>query len=136
MLVALASILWLQAVPAWSDEVRDAVDAGNRAFIAAVLRGDSKAAAGLYTDDAKVIAPGSDIASGRPAIAAHWQKAIDAGIKDVTLTTATVESAGDLAYEDGVVRIVTSTGAVAVARYVVVWKRTPSGWKLHRDIWN
>jgi uncharacterized protein (TIGR02246 family) len=133
--VTLVALLSLQAM-ARADEVRDAVDKGNRAFIKAVLAKDAKAAAAQYTEDAKVIAPGSEVASGRAAIAAHWQKAIDAGIKDVTLTTATVESAGDLAYEDGVVRIVTSTGGVAVARYVVVWKRTPSGWKLHRDIWN
>jgi uncharacterized protein (TIGR02246 family) len=133
--VTLAALLSLQAT-ARADEVRDAVDKGNRAFIKAVLAKDAKRAAAQYTEDAKVIAPGSEVASGRAAIAAHWQRAIDAGIKDVTLTTATVGSAGDLAYEDGVVRIVTSTGEVAVARYVVVWKRTPDGWKLHRDIWN
>jgi ketosteroid isomerase-like protein len=135
-LVTVAAVLSFQVTPAWSDEVRDAVDSGNRAFIAAVLKGDSKAASGLYTDDAKVIAPGVEIASGRPAIAAHWQKAIDAGVKDVVLTTSAVGSAGDLAYEDGVVKIVASNGEVTTARYVVVWKRTADGWKLHRDIWN
>jgi uncharacterized protein (TIGR02246 family) len=119
-----------------ADEVRDAVEAGNRAFIAAFLRGDAQAVADLYTERAQVIAPGAPVARGRSAIAAAWQKTIDAGVKDLTLTTAEVESAGDLACETGVVRLVSRTGGVTEGRYVVVWKRTNGQWKLHRDIWN
>jgi ketosteroid isomerase-like protein len=25
---------------------------------------------------------------------------------------------------------------VGEGRYIVIWKRTDAGWKLHRDIWN
>jgi uncharacterized protein (TIGR02246 family) len=100
------------------------------------MRGDSKAVADLYTEDAKVIAPGSDIASGREAIAAFWQKGIDSGAKEVKLATDRVESAGDMAYEDGVVTVVGADGKPSPARYVVVWKRDGGSWKLHRDIWN
>ncbi len=124
------------ARPARADEVRQAVDAGNRAFIAAFLRGDARAVADLYTEDAQVIAPGAPVARGRSAIAAAWQKAMDSGIKDVRLDTADVESAGDLAYETGTVRLVGKDGAVSAERYVVVWKRAGGQWKLHRDIWN
>ena len=124
------------ATPARSDEVRDAVEAGNRAFITAFLRGDAKAVAGLYTADAQVIAPGSPVAKGRPAIAAFWQKSIDSGIKDVSLETAEVESAGNLAYETGTVGLVAKDGTVSNARYLVIWKRTDGKWLLHRDTWN
>jgi len=124
------------ATTARCDEVRQAVDAGNRAFIAAFLRGDARAIADLYTEDAQVIAPGAPVARGRAAIAASWKKAIDGGIKDVRLDTADVESVGDLAYETGTVRLVGKDGAVTAQRYIVVWKRTQGQWKLHRDIWN
>jgi uncharacterized protein (TIGR02246 family) len=133
-LLALACIV--AATPARSDEVRDAVEAGNRAFITAFLRGDAKAVAGLYTADAQVIAPGSPVARGRPAIAAFWQKSIDSGIKDVTLETAEVESAGNLAYETGIVGLIAKDGTVSNARYLVIWKRTDGKWLLHRDTWN
>jgi ketosteroid isomerase-like protein len=83
-----------------------------------------------------VIAPGAPVAQGRAAIAAAWQKPIDAGVKDLTLTTADVESAADLAVETGTVRLVPREGAATESRYVVVWKRADGQWRLHRDIWN
>ncbi|MEO8755396.1 MAG: SgcJ/EcaC family oxidoreductase [Casimicrobiaceae bacterium] len=122
--------------PAYADAVRDGVEAGNRAFIAAFLRGDAQAVANLYTENAQVIAPGAPVARGRTAIAAAWQKAINTGVKDIVLSTADVESAGDLACETGVVRLVARDGGVTEGRYVVVWKRAHGQWKLHRDIWN
>ncbi len=124
------------AASAQSEDVRDAVEAGNRAFIAAFLRGDATAVANLYTEDAQVIAPGSPVANGRRAIAAFWQISINSGIKDLTLATAEVESASDLAYETGTVRLVANDGTVTEARYVVVWRRVDGQWMLHRDIWN
>jgi uncharacterized protein (TIGR02246 family) len=134
VIVAFACLI--PATSARSDEVRDAVEAGNRAFITAFLRGDAKAVAGLYTSDAQVIAPGSPVARGRPAIAAFWQKSIDSGVKDVSLETAEVESAGNLAYETGIVGLIAKDGTVSKARYLVIWKRTDGKWLLHRDTWN
>jgi ketosteroid isomerase-like protein len=99
--------------------VREAVDAGNRAFIAALLRGDARAVADLYTENAQVIAPSAPVARGRSAVAAAWQKSIDAGVKDLSLDTADVESAGDLACETGIVRLVAKDGGVTEGRYVV-----------------
>lgn len=133
--VGLACVL-LIAADARSEDARAAVDAGNRALIAALLRGDAQAVAGFYTEDAQVIAPGAAIASGRAAVAEFWQASIASGIQDMSLDTTGVESDGDLAYETGTVRIVSSDGSEAGARYVVVWKRTGDQWLLHRDIWN
>ena len=126
----------LYGTSARSDDVRAAVEAGNRTFIAAFLRGDAQAVAELYTEDAEVIAPGAPVARGRSAIAAAWQKAIDSGVKDLTLDTASVESSSDLACETGIVRLVAKDGGITEGRYVVVWKRTHGKWKLYRDIWN
>lgn len=124
------------AFPARADAVRDAVEAGNRAFETAFGKGDSTAIAALYTEDAQVIAPGSPVVKGRPAIAAFWLGSIESGIQGVKLETADVESAGDLAYETGNVRLVAKDGTTSGARYLVVWKRVGEMWLLHRDIWN
>ena len=64
------------AAPARSEDVRPAVEAANRALIAAVLGGDAVAVANFYTEDGQIIAPGAPVTSGRPAIAAFWQKAV------------------------------------------------------------
>ena len=136
IVLGLIAVLALDSRVTRADAVRDAVENGNRAFIAAFLRGDAKAVSELYTEDAQVIAPGAPVARGRAAIAAAWQKAIDGGVKDITLKTLDVEAAGDLACETGIVGLVGRDGTASTARYVVVWKHTSGQWKLHRDIWN
>jgi uncharacterized protein (TIGR02246 family) len=126
----------LAASAARGEDVRAALEAGNAAFVAAFLRGDAAAVADLYTEDAKVIPPGGDVASGRPAIEVFWKGQIASGIKDVKLTTLEAEADGDLAIETGVVRLVGADAKVSEGRYVVAWKRVGGAWKLHRDIWN
>lgn len=133
---ALACVWLVDAAHAGAEDVRGAIEGGNRAFVAAFLNGDSAAIARLYTSDAQVIPPGSPVATGRPALAAFWQSSIDSGIKDIALETTEVESAGDWAYETGTVRLTAKDGAATEARYVVVWKRVGGQWMLHRDIWN
>jgi uncharacterized protein (TIGR02246 family) len=135
-LLWLVTLACLAAAPARADAVRDAVEAGNRAFVAAFLKGDAAAIANLYTADARVIAPGAPVAMGRAAVGAFWQKSIDSGIKDVKLQTAEVGSVRDLAYETGSVRLVARDGAVSNARYLVVWKQIDGKWLIHRDTWN
>lgn len=129
-------VIALGARASLAEDVRAAIEAGNRAFVAAFKRGDAAALAQLYTEDAKVIAPGEPVARGRAAIAAAWQKSIDAGFRDLALDTAEVDASGELASETGTVRLVARDGSVTSARYVVVWKRDGGLWKLHRDIWN
>jgi uncharacterized protein (TIGR02246 family) len=136
MVLTVAMLVCVHCQITAAEEIREAVESGNNAFIAAFLKGDSKTVAALYTDDAQVIAPGSAVASGQSAIAAFWQKVIATGVKDLTLSTMTVEAAGDLAYEDGLVKLTGTNGEASTSRYVVVWKRSHGKWKLHRDIWN
>ncbi len=126
----------LVSAPAWAEDARQAVEAGNRSLIAAVLRGDASAVADHYTEDAQIIAPSAPVATGRAAITEFWRSLIASGIKDVILETAEVESDGHLAYETGILGIVPNDGAKTEARYVVVWKRIGDKWLLHRDIWN
>jgi uncharacterized protein (TIGR02246 family) len=131
----LAALLLL-AGRAAAEDVRAAVEAGNRAFVAAFLKGDAPGVAELYTENGRVVAPGSPVAIGRPEIEVFWRGVIESGVGDVALATEHVESSGDLAVEDGTVRLVAKDGTVTVQRYVVVWKRVDGRWKLHRDIWN
>lgn len=126
----------LAAGAAGAEPVREAVEAGNRAFAAAFGTGDAAAVAALYTEEAVLVPPGAPLVTGRPAIAAFWQGAMDAGTKAVALTTAEVESAGDLAYELGTAKLSAGDGSVSEARYIVVWKRVAGRWYLHRDVWN
>jgi uncharacterized protein (TIGR02246 family) len=122
-------------LPTPQPSVRGAVEAGNYFFRKAFEARDAQAIAELYTEDARVVAPGMEPAIGRAAIAEFWRGAMQ-GTKSVQLQTLAVESAGDLAVEDGVVRLTATDGSESSARYLVVWKRVGRRWHLHRDIWN
>jgi ketosteroid isomerase-like protein len=125
----------LFAASAYAEDVRGAIEATNATFAKHVAAKDSAALAGLYTEDAAVIAPGAPVARGTAAIEAFWKGAM-AGIASAKLTTSSVESAGDLAMEEGEATLVDNAGKSNAARYIVVWKRVGDVWKLHRDIWN
>ena len=103
--------------------------------------GNAAGMAELYSDDAVLMPPGVSRITGREAIQQYWQGLLDAGVKDISLTTVEVEDAGDAAVEVGIIAATApGEGDARVAltgKYIVTWKRGGGGnWRLHRDIWN
>ena len=116
---------------------RAAIEAGNKKFSAAVAKGDAAAVASLYTTDAQVLPPNSDVVKGRAAIQAMFKGVFDSGVTGIELTTADVEAHGLVASEVGTFVVKLKDGTVADrGKYVVVWKEVAGKWLLHRDIWN
>jgi len=122
-------------------QVRKAIEKGNAKFGDAVRKGDGAAIAALYTEDATLLPPDSDMIKGKPGIKAFWMGGLQMGIKEAVLTTVDVSYAGDLAYEIGKFALkVQPKGKEVVeqkGKYVVIWKKgIDAVWKLHVDIWN
>ena len=68
----------------------------------AFKRADAANLALLYTEDTKLLPPGSSMLTGREAVKSFQQGAMDMGIKEAKLETLDVESDGELlAYEIG-----------------------------------
>lgn len=123
------------------EKVRMAIEEGCLKFGEAVRQGDAAALAALYTDDATLLPPDSEMIKGKQGIEAFWSGGFQMGIKDVVLTTVDVFGSGDLAYEIGKANItIQLEGQEPIeqkGKYVVVWKQAADGlWKLHVDIWN
>jgi uncharacterized protein (TIGR02246 family) len=135
--IGFASIALLSASPALAaGDVRSEIEAANKRFEAAVSRSDGPGVAALYTDNAQLLPAQSDFVSGTEAIDRFWQAAFDSGLKGVSLVTLEVESHGDTAYEVGELELQDGDGKVLDrAKYVVIWKKEGTSWKLHRDIW-
>lgn len=134
--VAIA-VLGSIGLAAQDSSARAAVGAANKKFVDAFARKDAKAIAALYTAEAEAFPPNGPVVRGRAEIEKMWQSVVTSGVASATLTTAEVESAGDLAYETGSFEMKTADGKVAdQGKYVVVWKRVGGAWMLHRDIWN
>jgi ketosteroid isomerase-like protein len=130
-------IAMLSASPVLAaDRVRSEIEAANKIFEAAVSRSDGPGVAALYTDNARLLPAQSGFVTGTEAIGQFWQAAFDSGMKGVSLVTMEVEKHGDTAYEVGELDIRGADGTVLDhAKYVVIWKKEGTSWKLHRDIW-
>ena len=121
-------------------EVRKAIDEGNEKLLKALRKGDATAAAKMYTEDASAMPAGSVVVKGRENIKEMWGSVIEGGLKDAKLTTVAVVGEGNTVTEMGEYWMkLHPEGHEAMedkGKYVVVWKNTPDGWKLHWDIWN
>ena len=117
--------------------VREAIEAGNEAFMAAFAAHDAAALARFYTEDAKLMPPNSDILEGRAAIQAFWQAVFDMGIDSALLQIVEVDALGNTAVEVSHFWLYTADGQVAdYGKYMIEWKRVRGQWFLHRDIFN
>jgi len=124
-----------------SEQVRKAIEEENVKFGKHVRDGDAGAIAGLYTEDACLLPPNFGMIRGRKQIEDFWGGAISGlGLKDAILTTVELHGTGDIVTEVGEYLLkIQPKGKEATedkGKYVVVWKHTLAGWKLHRDIWN
>jgi ketosteroid isomerase-like protein len=116
--------------------VRSEIETVNRQFVDALNSGDFAGASRVYTEDARILPPDMAPTEGRQNIEQFWAGGVQQlGIRDVQLTTDELEVSGETAYEQGRYQFNTNQGP-AQGKYVVIWKRTPEGWRWHRDIWN
>ena len=123
------------------EQVRKTIEETNLKFGEAIRQGDATALADLYTEDATLLPPDSDMIKGRQGIETFWNGGLQIGIKDAILTTVDLSGSGDLAYEIGkftlTIQPEEQEPIEQKGKYVVVWKQTADGsWKLHVDIWN
>lgn len=123
------------------EEIRKAIEKGNLEFGKCVRAGDAAALAALYTEDACLMPPNSEMVLGRKAVEGFWGAAIPGlGLKDAILTTVDLAGGDDTVAELGKFVLKTQPEGQEPGEnrgnYVVIWKRTHEGWKLHWDIFN
>ncbi len=116
---------------------REAITAGNTAFVAAIASGDGMAIGRLYTERGQALPPNANPVAGREAIGQFWQKVMDSGVKKAELETVELEAQGPVAIEQGKYTLFGGAGeTIDSGKYLVVWKKEAGTWRLHKDIWN
>ena len=136
---ALFPICFLSAVGFAEQETRTALDAQRKSLTDAVTRHDAAAVAKVFTSDAKLMLTGFATVTGREAIQKFWQAGLSAGIiKGLSFTPADLAGEGDgLLAEAGTLTTLDADGKERdQSRYLIVWKREESEWRIHRDIVN
>jgi uncharacterized protein (TIGR02246 family) len=114
------------------------IEAVNTKWIDFFNKGDFSGIASLYTEDATAFPPGSPMVKGRAAIEMMWKDMAER-ISDPKVTTLDVKSLGpSAAREIGTLSLKTKgqTPQEVTGKYVVVWEKVGTEWKLAVDIWN
>jgi ketosteroid isomerase-like protein len=123
------------------EQIRPAIEEGNRKFGEGFRSVDARAVAELYTDDAILLPPNAGILKGKENVEVFWGGAMQMGVKDVVLSSVELLLMGDFVCEIGEYRLtIQPEGQEAMqdqGKYLVIWKLHIEGnWKLHIDIWN
>jgi uncharacterized protein (TIGR02246 family) len=138
MRVAAAVVAFcLLAGPSYSQD-KASIEKLNDAFSQAFNKGDMAALAKMYTEDAYLLPPGAPMMRGREDIQRYWTAGGEQ-IGDLKLTTEDVKPLGtDTAREIGSFSVKTKSQQQQelAGKYVVVWRKVGSDWKLATDIWN
>jgi uncharacterized protein (TIGR02246 family) len=133
---AIAGACQTQQTPQPMD-VSAEVQAVNNQFSAAWTAQDARAVAALYTETAQLLPPNAEPVSGPPAIQQFMQNLFEAGLAGLELTTTEATGIDSLAIEVGRYRLMNAAGeTLDEGKYMVWWRRTAAGWRLHRDIFN
>lgn len=115
----------------------DAVESAAASWEKAYNDKDAAAVAALYTEDAQLLPPGPAVVNGRAAIQEFWAADIVASNMSFAITADASGFGGDWAWRSGSFSGTGADGAtLATGKFIEVWRRTPDGWQLHRDIWN
>ena len=104
-------------------------------YAAAYNAKDAAKIASLYAEDAVVMPPNEPMVRGRANIQARLQREFKDGVKlQLTPTESTIS--GAQAFEAGTVTVTLPGGRTEKEKYLVVYKRVGTDWKIAFDIWN
>jgi uncharacterized protein (TIGR02246 family) len=122
-------------------EARDRIEAAQRAWSDAFVRGDTAGLIALYTDDAVLLPPGREF-RGHQGVR-EWLRAQPPGFVPLTHSTSPKELAvyDSIAVEHGrwqnSFRVGDGPEVSTSDEYVVIWKRGADGrWRFQYDMWH
>ena len=116
---------------------RKEVDEANRNFMDMLAKGDSIGIAGLYTTDAKMMAPNVPAIVGRAGIQSGQSHFINTLSPRLQISTLDLWGTADMLAEEGEYVMTTKDGApIDKGKYIVIWKKEDGKWKIFRDMIN
>lgn len=132
-------VLALGAQSAAANEAQltlDTVKQSNNDYVAAVLGGDLESIQYRYSSDAILIGHGGMLLKGRAALNDHYIKALKVRPKSATVTTLSLEKAGDKYIEVGESRGEGASGSSWRGHYMSIWEHQNGQWLIKKNIYN
>lgn len=122
------------------EEEKEKILSNSKAFSQAYVNEDYDAIANAYTKDGKIFPNNANIIKGREAIKKRWASRNGYKVLDHKIISEEITFAEDFAYDYGYFegKSQNDNGSVVSwkGKYVVVWKKVDSNWKMYLDIWN
>ncbi|WP_109511971.1 YybH family protein [Pseudomonas ovata] len=119
--------------------LKDQLQQAEHALADALATRNSQVVANLYTADARFLPDGGPTLKGRAEIAGFFDTLFKHGIVGGMFTTLEVDDHDHTASEIGEYQLFSESPqgqrlTAAAGRYLVIWKRIDTVWKLHRDV--
>jgi uncharacterized protein (TIGR02246 family) len=138
IVVVIAVLIALITLAAPSTQKPPDIEPVNARWLQFFNSGNFEGIASLYTEDATALPPGSPMVRGRAAIAAMWKSLADQ-VGDPVVKTLSIKRLGpSAAQEIGTFRLRTKgpDPQDLSGKYLVIWEKNGTAWKLAADIWN
>lgn len=117
------------------EEARSAIAASNALYWQSYVRNEPRLFTERYAEDACILAPGKPAMCDKEAPARFFEETYRNGTRGGEFITQEVFGAeGGFVAEVGLIRAYDKAGKqTADGKYLVLWKKTPDGWKMFRD---
>ncbi|MGS2762777.1 YybH family protein [Sinomicrobium sp. M5D2P9] len=117
------------------EEAKKAIAESNAIYFKSYERNEPKLFTDRYAKDACLMEPGKPIMCGEDIVAEFFRKSYAGGTRSGEFITQEVFGAGDgYVVEVGLLKIYDGKGKQKDnGKYLVLWKKTPEGWKMFRD---
>ncbi|WP_420447481.1 YybH family protein [Candidatus Palauibacter sp.] len=121
--------------PADAASVRAEIERVTRRWEASLIAGaPDEAVADVFTPDAVRLPSGEPVVRGHDAIVRAL--AGSAPLSEARFTIEDLEVDGDLAFANGTYRVRGPDDVELSGKFLEVWKRTETGWRIHRVMWD
>lgn len=118
------------------EEAKKAIAASNSIYFQSFVKNDPSIFVECYAKDACILAPNAPMACGRDSAAEFFKTAYETyGLRNGKfITTAVYGDAKEYVTEEGLWQSMDASGKIFDdGKFLVLWKKTPEGWKMFRD---
>jgi uncharacterized protein (TIGR02246 family) len=136
--VCLAAVAVVPAARAFDlQQARREIDGINRRYCETLRRGDAAGLMNFFVEDARSLQSNAPAYEGRAKIQATYEALVAAGITEMTLTTLGLWGNEGMLSEEGAYVFADKSGQeIDRGKYIVLWKKVGTEWKLFRDCFN
>ena len=118
-------------------EMKKIIIKKNSEFTKAHITRDTTFLNNIFTQDAKVFPPNSDVVNGRAAIGVLNSEWVNYGIEEFTEETTGFYGNEDYLFDEGTYFLrYGKNNIIDEGKYINIWKKEDGEWKIFRNIWN